>query len=109
MESLRSNYAICLGVDASEFLMSQLSQKAIKKDSNGREYYPEKCLEAGARRYMMYYQDCLLVTNISLWGENKSPMFSFCLRPSLASRNSRFFEKWRGFIRGVSGAWLSGR
>ena len=73
LEELRGEYSACLGIEASEFLLDQVSNGL---DDYGREYYPGKCDQLEARRYKTYYQDCTLIENTRLWGSNHSPMFS---------------------------------
>ena len=73
MERLRQEYSACLGVTADEYL---LSQAGVKLNEYGHEYYPDRCETVDARRYKMYYQDCVMIENIRLWGTNSSPMFS---------------------------------
>ena len=73
IEQLKEEYGICLGITADEFL---LSQAGVTLNEYGHEYYPEKCEDIDARRYKIYYQDCVLIENTRLWGTNSSPMFS---------------------------------
>ncbi|MYB40358.1 hypothetical protein F4X86_03800 [Candidatus Saccharibacteria bacterium] len=73
IERLRQEYSTCLSVTADEYLLSQIG---VKLNEYGHEYYPEKCETVDARRYKMYYQDCVMIENIRLWGTNSSPMFS---------------------------------
>ena len=73
MRHLRPTYSLCLGVTADEYLLAQAD---IGPNEYGHEYYPEICETIEARRYKMYYQDCVMIENIRLWGTNSSPMFS---------------------------------
>ena len=73
LNSLYSQYSECLALDASEFLLSDMG---IAQSDAGREFYPNFCDDLEARRYKLYYQDCLLVDGLQRWGTNSSPMFS---------------------------------
>ena len=73
MDSLFESYSGCLALDASEYLMSNMG---VTQNEHGREFYPSFCDEAEAKRYKIYYQDCLLIDGLQRWGTNTSPMFS---------------------------------
>ena len=73
LDTLYREYSPCLGIDASDFLMADLG---ISQNTHGRDHYPAACDSEEARRYKLYYQDCLLIDGLERWGTNSSPMFS---------------------------------
>ena len=73
MVRLKADYNQCLGFDISEW---QLYQADIT-DENDEPYYYNTCAtNEDARRYMLYYHDCLHVNDLVLEGTNNSPMFA---------------------------------
>ena len=73
IERLQATYSPCLGIDVSEFLLTEVGGEV---DEYGRSLYPEHCDDVEARRYKLYYQDCTLIDGLERWGNNTSPMFS---------------------------------
>ena len=81
VENLRQSYGHCLGITVSELRLYQagITQPVLNKfgqDREGGSYYPANCKEPDARRYMIYYQDCLHVSDLRRLGTNYSPMLS---------------------------------
>lgn len=72
-DDLKRNYSECLVIELPKF---RLHQAGIK-DEKGNDYYPMKCTtDEPARRYMIYYQDCLHLNDIERAGTESSPMFA---------------------------------
>ena len=110
LEELRGEYSACLGIEASEFLLDQVSNGL---DDYGREYYPGKCDQLEARRYKTYYQDCTLIENTRLWGSNHSPMFSSRCDHLLSPSEQEFLnaaelnpEQENGLLAVINPAWV---
>lgn len=71
-DDFRSRYGKCLVVSLPEL---RLHQAGIKKSDNS-PFYPEECTEPDARRYSVYYQDCLHLSDMELLDTNSSPMLA---------------------------------
>ena len=89
LEDLRQRYGACIGLDASDFLLAQFG---TGRDEYGREYYPGECDEQEARRYKSYYQDCVLIENLRLWGSDHSSMFSSRCDHLLSPENQEYLK-----------------
>ena len=87
LDKLKNRYSDCLSIDPADFLMDQAGIKPLVDGGGlfgeesqwgavdgGSKFYPDKCTDLNARRYMIYYQDCSQVQALSLEGSNLSPM-----------------------------------
>ena len=70
--NLKATYSECLMVDIGDFSLHQAGITQI----GGYDYYPEKCTDPDARRYMIYYQDCQNVETLARLNSNTSPMLA---------------------------------
>ena len=72
LDQLREEYAGCLTIEIGKF---RLHQAGIT-DLNGDDYYPDKCSDLEARRYLIYYQDCQHIVGMDRIGSDTSPMLA---------------------------------
>ena len=72
LASLKSKYSQCLTVSLPEF---RLYQADITKTGGG-SFWPSQCEEPEARRYLIYYQDCLHLNDLERIDSNSSPMLA---------------------------------
>ena len=89
LDELRQQHAACIGIDTSDFLLDQFGSG---RDEYGREYYPGECDQLEARRYKTYYQDCVLIENLRLWGSDHSSMFSSRCDHLLSSEDQEYLK-----------------
>ena len=85
LSGFRDEYGACLVVDLADFLMLQagISNGGYDKD------FEDKCNTAEARRYKMYYLDCITIEQVALTGAGSSFFSTACqhLLPEDARRD----------------------
>ena len=73
LDYLKEEYSQCLGLSEVDFI---LTQQGVLNNRYGRSHYPESCDSQEARRFKLYYQDCVLIDGLNRWGSNTSPLTS---------------------------------
>ena len=65
---LKSEYSECLSIGVVEYMLAEAGV-------NAEENYPSKCDNTEARRYKMYYQDCLAIEQVIASAKGESSFF----------------------------------